>query len=258
MPRPDKVKAVAELKERFEGAQAVFLAEYAGLPVKSQQELRRGLRQSGAEFKVAKMTLTRLATASLDIDGLEDLLVGPTGLAFADADPAAAAKVLATFAAEHDAFMIKGAVLGAELLTPERVADLAKLPSRDELLAKLLGTMRAPMSNMAGLLAALPRNVALMMHQLIEKKEAADGTTGAVDEPAGPVAANDSSSDEAADDSTSSELSVDDTVADETAADEAAGNDTADDDAVADKTADVSSEDVSQEQEESADKAEEE
>ena len=253
MPRPDKVKAVAELQERFEGAQAVFLAEYAGLSVKSQQELRRGLRQSGAEFKVAKMTLTRLATAGLDIDGLEDLLVGPTGLAFADADPAAAAKVLATFAAENDAFTIKGAVLGVELLTPERVADLAKLPSRDELLAKLLGTMRAPMSNMAGLLAALPRNVASMMQQLIEKKEAAGDTTGAVDEPAEPVAADDSAVDEAVDDDTSSELSADDTVADE-----AAGSDTADDDAVANETADVASENVSQEQEEPADKAEEE
>ncbi|MCH7668733.1 MAG: 50S ribosomal protein L10 [Acidobacteria bacterium] len=253
MPRPDKVKAVAELQERFEGAQAVFLAEYAGLSVKSQQELRRGLRESGAEFKVAKMTLTRLATAGLDIEGLEDLLVGPTGLAFADADPAAAAKVLATFAAENDAFTIKGAVLGVELLTPERVADLAKLPSRDELLAKLLGTMRAPMSNMAGLLAALPRNVASMMQQLIEKKEAAGDTTGAVDEPAEPVAADDSAVDEAVDDDTSSELSADDTVADE-----AAGSDTADDDAVANETADVASENVSQEQEEPADKAEEE
>lgn len=253
MPRPDKVKAVAELQERFEGAQAVFLAEYAGLSVKSQQELRRGLRESGAEFKVAKMTLTRLATAGLDIEGLEDLLVGPTGLAFADADPAAAAQVLATFAAENDAFTIKGAVLGVELLTPERVADLAKLPSRDELLAKLLGTMRAPMSNMAGLLAALPRNVASMMQQLIEKKEAAGDTTGAVDGPAEPVAADDGAVDEAVDDGTSSELSADDMVADE-----AAGSDTADDDAVADETADVSSENVSQEQEEPADKAEEE
>lgn len=253
MPRPDKVKAVAELQERFEGAQAVFLAEYAGLSVKSQQELRRGLRESGAEFKVAKMTLTRIATAGLDIEGLEDLLVGPTGLAFADADPAAAAKVLATFAAENDAFTIKGAVLGVELLTPERVADLAKLPSRDELLAKLLSTMRAPMSNMAGLLAALPRNVASMMHQLIEKKEAAGDTTGAVDEPAELVAADDSAVDEAVDDDTSSELSADDTIADE-----AAGSDTADDDAVANETADVSSEKVSQEQEEPADKAEEE
>ena len=88
MPRPEKVQAVADIKERIEGAQAVFLAEYAGLSVKEQQELRRALREHGAEFKVVKMSMARLAAADLDIDALEELLLGPTGLAFADGDPA--------------------------------------------------------------------------------------------------------------------------------------------------------------------------
>ena len=81
MPRPEKVQAVAEIKERIEGSQAVFLAEYAGLSVKEQQELRRSLRANEAEFKVVKMTLARLAADDLDLDSLDELLLGPTGLA---------------------------------------------------------------------------------------------------------------------------------------------------------------------------------
>ena len=98
MPRPEKVEAVAEIKERLEQANAVFLAEYAGLSVSEQQDLRRGLRNSGAEFKVVKMTLARLAAAELAIDSLDELLLGPTGLAFADGDAVVAAKALKDFA----------------------------------------------------------------------------------------------------------------------------------------------------------------
>ena len=82
MPRPEKVQAVADIKDRIDGAKAVFLAEFAGLSVQDQQTLRRSLKQSGAEFRVVKMTLARLAAADLDIDSLDDLLLGPTGLAF--------------------------------------------------------------------------------------------------------------------------------------------------------------------------------
>jgi len=92
MPRPEKVQAVAEIKERFEGSRAVFLAEYAGLSVKDQQTLRRELRANGSEFKVVKMTLARLAAEELDNDEFNELLIGPTGLAFTDEDAATAAK----------------------------------------------------------------------------------------------------------------------------------------------------------------------
>ena len=108
MPRPEKVQAVAEIKERIEGAQAVFLAEYAGLSVKEQQDLRRELRANGAEFKVVKMTLARRAADDLEIDTLDELLLGPTGLAFADGDPVGAAKVLKDFSKDHEVFVIKG------------------------------------------------------------------------------------------------------------------------------------------------------
>jgi large subunit ribosomal protein L10 len=174
MPRPEKVQAVAEIKERLERAQAVFLAEYAGLSVKQQQVLRRGLREGGAEFKVVKMTLARRAAAELELAELDELFIGPTGMAFADGDPVTAAKALKDFAKENEALAVKGGLLGSEFLTPERISELAEIESRDVLLARIAGAMKAPMANLAGLLAAMPRNLASAMQQLVEKKEAAD------------------------------------------------------------------------------------
>jgi len=171
MPRPEKVQAVADIKERMDGAQAVFLSEYAGLSVQQQQALRRDLRANGAEFKVVKMTLARLAVADLDIDDLDELLLGPTGLTFADGDPVSAAKVLRDFAKDHEVLVIKGGLLGREFLTPERIAQLADIEPREVLLAKIAGAFEAPMAKMAGLLAALPRNAATAMQQLLEKKQ---------------------------------------------------------------------------------------
>jgi len=170
MPRPEKVQAVADIKERLDGAQAVFVTEYAGLSVKEQQVLRRQLKANGAEMKVVKMTLARLAAADMT-DELHDLLFGPTALTFADGDPAAAAKALKAFAKDHDVMIIKGGVLGAEFLNPERVSQLADLDPREVLLARIAGAFAAPMAQMAGLLASLPRNAATVFQQLLEKKE---------------------------------------------------------------------------------------
>jgi len=171
MPRPEKVRAVAEIKERLDEAQAVFLAEYAGLSVKEQQSLRRELRANEAEFKVVKMTLARRAAAELDIDSLDEMLLGPTGLTFADGDPVGAARALRDFAKGHEVFLVKGGLLGREFLSPERVNQLADLEPRDVLLAKVAGAFQAPLAKAAGLFAALPRNTASAIQQLIEKLE---------------------------------------------------------------------------------------
>lgn len=172
MPRPEKVQAVADIKERLEGASAVFMAEYAGLSVKEQQALRRALSDTDGDFKVYKMTLARLAATELGRDEMLDLLIGPTGLTFARGDAAATAKVLHDFSKDHARLIIKGAFLGNEVLTPERIADLAELEPRDVLLAKLAGAFQAPMAAMAGLMAAMPRNLASMIKQLIDKTPA--------------------------------------------------------------------------------------
>jgi large subunit ribosomal protein L10 len=183
MPRPEKVQAVAEIKERLESAQAVFLAEYAGLSVRQQQTLRRGLREGGAEFKVVKMSLARRAAAELKLADLDELFLGPTGIAFADGDPVPAAKALKDFAKENEAFAIKGGLLGSEFLSPERISALAEIESREVLLSKIAGAMKAPMANLAGLLAAMPRNLASAMQQLVDKKVEEGG-----EEPPAPVA----------------------------------------------------------------------
>lgn len=185
MPRPEKVAAVAEIRERLEGAQAVFLAEYAGLSVKAQQELRRGLRAQGAEFKVVKMTLARRAASELDLQELDPLLLGPTGLTFADTDPVAAAKVLKDFAAGHEVFVVKGGLLGSTLLSAQRVGELADIEPREVLLARLAGAMKAPMTAMAGLMMALPRGAATVLQQLLDKRHAAAEEIGAAADAAG-------------------------------------------------------------------------
>jgi large subunit ribosomal protein L10 len=174
MPRPEKVQAVAEIKERLEESPAVFVAEYAGLSVKEQQELRRGLRAADSEFKVVKMTLARRAASELGHDDLVELLIGPTGLTFASGDAAVTAKVLNDFAKEHAQLVLKGALFSGELLPPERVAELAELEPREVLLAKIAGMLQAPMAKAAGLMVAMPRNLATMLQQLIDKLSAED------------------------------------------------------------------------------------
>ncbi len=226
MPRPEKVQAVAEIKERLERARAVFLAEYAGLSVKDQQSLRRGLRETEAEFKVVKMTLARRAAAELDLAALDDLLLGPTGLAFADGDPVGAARVLKRFSTDHEPFSIKGGLLGGEFLTPERISYLADIEPREVLLAKAAGTMKAPLTKLAGLVAAMPRNLASMMLQLIEKKQDAGDTSAAAPEPEAAAAAEPEAAAEAAvpaaEDGTAPEAEADPEPAPEVAAVEAA------------------------------------
>ena len=184
MPRPEKVQAVAEIKERLEGANGVFLAEFAGLSVAEQQELRRGLREVGSEFKVVKMTLARRAMGEIGHEEMFEWMTGPTGLTFADTDAASTAKVLRDFSEDHAALVVKGGLLGDEVLPPERVSELAEIEPRDVLMAKLAGAFQAPMRKLAGLLQALPRDMAMVMSQLVEKKTAAgdDSMAEATDE----------------------------------------------------------------------------
>ncbi|MCP4305182.1 MAG: 50S ribosomal protein L10 [bacterium] len=232
MARPEKVQAVAEIKERLERAQAVFLAEYAGLSVKQQQVLRRGLREGGAEFQVVKMTLARRAAAELELADLDELFIGPTGLAFADGDPVTAAKALKDFAKENEAFTLKGGLLGSEFLSPERISELADIESREVLLAKIAGVMQAPMANLAGLLAAMPRNLASAMQQLVEKKEEAGGgeapaaETDSSDEAPADAAEADASEDAPAEDASAEEVTGE-TVAADASVDDAPAEDAA-------------------------------
>lgn len=183
MPRPEKVQAVEEIKERFSDASASFLTEYRGLSVSQQQTLRRALRDAGASYKVLKMTLTKRALGDLGHNELDEYLAGPTAIAFAGDDPVPVAKALKDFGAENEALVIKAGWLNGEVLLPETVARLAEIESRDVLLAKIAGAAKAPLTKMAGMLGSMTRDAASMFSQLLEKKEAE--APAAVEEPAG-------------------------------------------------------------------------
>lgn len=171
MARPEKVQAVADIKEQWESSEAVFLTEFSGLTVAEQQALRRGLKEGGANYRVVKMTLARRAADELEVSAeVTDLLSGPTALAFAE-DPATAAKALDTFAKDHDALVIKGMLMAGDFLSPDQVKELASLDSREVLLSKIAGGLAGPMTKFAGLMSAFTRNAASMFGQLLERKE---------------------------------------------------------------------------------------
>jgi large subunit ribosomal protein L10 len=169
-PRPEKVAVVEDVRGRFEAADAALLTEYRGLNVKALADLRRQLRPVGAEYKVYKNTLVRFAARDFGADGLEELLTGPTAVTFVSGDAAAAAKTLRDYARTNAQLVIKGGVLGTKVLTAADVVALAELPSRETLLAQLAGAFQAPLVKTAGLLQALPRNLAYGLKALIDQQ----------------------------------------------------------------------------------------
>jgi large subunit ribosomal protein L10 len=172
-PRPEKVAIVAEVAEKIRAARAVFVTEYRGLTVGQLADLRSKLREAETELTVYKNTLVRRAVSDVGIDGLDELLVGPTALAFIHGDVAAAAKVLRDVSKNLPLLVVKGGTLDGAALSADDVKVLADLPSRDELLARFAGALQAPMVKTAGLLQALPRNFAYGLSALIDQHEAA-------------------------------------------------------------------------------------
>lgn len=171
-PRADKVAVVAEIADKLRGAQAVFVSEYRGLTVGQLATVRNALRPSDAEHVVYKNTLARLAVREVGLDGLEELLTGPTALTFVKGDIAGAAKALRESSKTLPALVLKGGVLGESTLSEADVVALADLPSREQLLAMFAGALQAPLVKTAGLLQALPRNFAYGLSALIEKQAA--------------------------------------------------------------------------------------
>ena len=178
MARPEKVQAVADIREGLESAEAVFLTEYRGLSVQAVQDLRRALRNSGAEYKVVKMTLAKLAAGDAGIDGLDDYLAGPTALAFAKSDPVATAKALKDFSKDHEVFTLKAGYLSGNILSPEEISKLAEIEPREILLAKIAGAAKSPLFAAAGMFASFTRDAASMFSQLLDKKESGEFVTG--------------------------------------------------------------------------------
>lgn len=173
MPRPEKVQAVADIREKLEGAEAVFLTEYRGLTVSAVQDLRKSLRDAGAEYKVVKMTLTKLAAQDAGIEGLDEYLSGPTAIAFAD-EPVATAKALKEFSKTNEVFTLKAGLLAGDILSAEEISKLAEIESREVLLAKIAGAAKAPLFKAAGMFGSFNRDAASMFSQLLDKKESGE------------------------------------------------------------------------------------
>lgn len=181
--RADKATAVAELAERFRTSQATVLTEYRGLTVAELTQLRRSLGQQ-ATYTVAKNTLAKRAAADAGLTGIEELFTGPTALTFVSGDPVEAAKGLREFTKAHPLLVIKGGVFEGRTISADEVNRLADLESREVLLAKLAGAMKANLSKAAGLFQAPLAKTARAVAALQEKreKEAAGGGAGAESE----------------------------------------------------------------------------
>ena len=172
MARAVKEATVAELTERFQNSSGAVLTEYRGLTVAQVKELRLALGQD-ASFSVVKNTLTKIAAKDAGISAdFSQLLVGPSAIAFVGGDVVQAAKGLREFSKANPLLVIKGGVLDGKMMTPDEITKLADLESRDVLLAKLAGAMKATMAGAAATFAALPVQMARLLAALEEKKAA--------------------------------------------------------------------------------------
>ena len=144
-----KEAKVAEIKEKLEKAQAVVLAKYQGLTVEEDTLLRKNLREAGIEYKVYKNTLVNLAVKELGIEGFDEYLEGPVSIAFGYDDVTAPARILNDFAKDHKALELKAGIVDGELYDAAKIQQLATIPSKEVLIAKLLGSIKSPISSFA-------------------------------------------------------------------------------------------------------------
>jgi large subunit ribosomal protein L10 len=172
MNRTEKEQIVQELAQRLMTTQATFIADYRGINVDQATRLRRELTQAGVEYRVVKNKLLKLAAQGTPSEALQPYCAGPTAIALSGDDPVAPAKILSQFAKEIDAFELKAATLSGKLLSVADISALASLPSREELLAKALSSMNAPLTNFVGTMAAIPRSFVQVLNAIAQSKAA--------------------------------------------------------------------------------------
>jgi large subunit ribosomal protein L10 len=183
MAKAEKATAVAEITEQFKASTATVVTEYRGLSVANMAELRRSLGGS-TTYSVAKNTLVKRAASEAGIEGLDDLFAGPTAIAFISGEPSESAKALKKFAKDHKALVIKGGYMDGRALTVAEVEQIADLESREVLLAKLAGAMKANLSKAAALFNAPASQIARLALALQEKRVAEGETLPAPEAPA--------------------------------------------------------------------------
>lgn len=169
MAKPDKVAAVAEIADRFRNSSATVVTQYTGLSVSQLSQLRRALGTS-AKYRVAKNTLIKRAAKEAGIEGMDDLFIGATAIAFVEGEPVDAAKALRDFAKENNALVIKGGYMDGRPLTVDEINQIAELDSREVMLAKAAGAFKAKLSQAAALFQAPAAQVARLAAALHEKQ----------------------------------------------------------------------------------------
>ncbi|WP_301860499.1 50S ribosomal protein L10 [uncultured Megasphaera sp.] len=169
---PAKAAVVAEMKEKLQSAQGAVLVGFTGLTVADVTKLRRKFREGNVEYKVIKNTLTRIAIDELGYNALDEHLEGPTAIAYSTEDAVAPAKILKEFIKETktEALTIKGGIADGQVIDAAAVDALASLPSREELIAKIVGSMQAPISGLVNVLQGNIRNVVYVLDAVRAKK----------------------------------------------------------------------------------------
>ena len=175
MPTEAKVREVEEFAGILQDAEGVVLADFTGLSVASVMALRRKCRDSGVHYKVVKNTLAKRALQGTGMETLTNLLAGPNAWAVHPSDQIAAAKVLSDFAKDHEALKIRGGYMEGRVLTVQEIQALAKLPSREVLLAQVLGVMQAPLAGFAGALTAVLRSFVSVVDAYAKKRAESEG-----------------------------------------------------------------------------------
>lgn len=150
-----KEEKVRELTEKFQKAQAAILTSYIGITVEEDTELRKKMREAGVEYRVVKNTLTTRAAKEAGYGDIEKYLVGPVAIAFGYEDPTAPARVLAGFAENHKKIELKAGIVQGQIFDTDKVKELAKIPPKEVLIAKILGSFKAPLSNLVYVLNAV-------------------------------------------------------------------------------------------------------
>ncbi|MBP5165645.1 MAG: 50S ribosomal protein L10 [Oscillospiraceae bacterium] len=167
----EKQAAVAQLAERMRSSSAGVFVDYIGTSVATDTEMRRAMRNAGVEYSVIKNTLARFAADQVGFNALDPILNGPTAMATSHDDPVAAAKIICEYADKKDSTIrVKAGFVDGKVITPEEVKALAELPSKDALVAQVLGTMIAPLTGFANVLNANIRGLAVALQAIADKK----------------------------------------------------------------------------------------
>ena len=176
MSTDEKKESVAKLTESMSEAKTIFLADFTGMDVETVTEMRRKLRAASVDYLVVKNRLAKRAAEAAGLDGLIEHLTGPTAMAFAGDDPVESAKILQEYAGDNGKITIKMGLFDGEYLTPDKVVEIASLPSYQELLGKLVGTVQSPISGLALALNGLLRNLVGVLAAVQEKQAEAEAS----------------------------------------------------------------------------------